>query len=73
MRPSADGMLDQGLGSVVRHSFLPLLIAFSLLFGALIVAGRAVRQQQYQQTYKACIVDGEKSYYCDAFAREAAR
>ncbi len=71
MRPRGDGMFDRG--SVFTHPFVLLLIALGLLFGALIVAGRAVRQQQYQQTYQACMVDGHKSYYCDAFAKEAAR
>jgi hypothetical protein len=73
MRPCDEGMFDRGWGSVFTHPFIPLLIVLGVLFGALIVAARAVRQQQYQQTYKACVVDGHQSYYCDAFAKEAAR
>jgi len=73
MLRSDEGMFDRGLASVFTHPFVRLLIALSLLFAALIVAGRAVKRQQYQQTYKGCVVDGQKSYYCDAFAKEAAR
>jgi hypothetical protein len=73
MRRSDDGMFNEGPGRSWTHPFFLLLVVLSLMFGAFVVAGRAVRQQQYKQTYNACITDGQKSYYCDAFAREAAR